>query len=81
MSKERRRLRFLITSALLVGPAAGCGSAEPETITAPVELPTGNPVGPERERVPSVGTQPEGPPVGNEHSEYKGPVCAASNAT
>ncbi|MFK7998168.1 MAG: hypothetical protein AB8H86_01180 [Polyangiales bacterium] len=47
MSNERRHLRFLITSALLVGPALGCGSAETDTQTVPIEQqPTGNPVGP-----------------------------------
>ncbi|MFT5354193.1 MAG: hypothetical protein ACI9KE_001396 [Polyangiales bacterium] len=57
MSNERRPLRFLITSALLLGPAMGCGGAEPEPNTTPPDLepmedPTGNPLGPEPEPLP-----------------------------
>lgn len=67
MSNHRRHLRYLVTSALLVGPAMGCGSAEPEVTNnsvAPVEVsaedPTGNPVGPEPEAI-AVEEQP--PPM------------------
>ncbi len=61
MSNERRHLRFLITSALLVGPALGCGSTEAETNVAPAEDPA----------VPEVNTQFDNPieverdPTGN----------------
>jgi hypothetical protein len=53
MSNERRHLRFLITSALLIGPALGCGSAETDGGTTVVleRPPTGNPVGPEPEPI------------------------------
>lgn len=51
---HNRHLRFLITSALLVGPVAGCGDADPEpNTTAPVEAP----VHPDPEMEPEVNTQ------------------------
>lgn len=64
MSTERRHLRFLITSALLVGPALGCGGTETETNVAPVEVPA------EVDRVPEGNTQFDHPieerdPTGN----------------
>lgn len=64
MSTERRHLRFLITSALLVGPALGCGSTDPEpnTVAPPesrtMEDPTGNPLGPEPEIEPVAVDEP-----------------------
>lgn len=71
MSNERRHLRFLITSALLVGPAVGCGTSA-ETNVAPVEVPMGAENGTESP-VPEVNTQYpvtppaviEEPPTGN----------------
>lgn len=68
MSSEQRHLRFLITSALLVGPALGCGGteAEPNTPTSAEARPAGNPVGPEPQ--PRVVVEPDrtGNPAGPE---------------
>lgn len=76
MSKERRHLRFLITSALLVGPAIGCGGTETDTVEEPAVLntpvdypieverdPTGNPGDPEEEAVERPPPEPEPEPT------------------
>ncbi|MFK7998167.1 MAG: hypothetical protein AB8H86_01175 [Polyangiales bacterium] len=83
MSNERRHLRYLITSALLVGPALGCGSTDPEPNTVappesqPMEDPTGNPLGPEpeAENVAVEEEPPEVMPTANTPARPTSPVA------